>query len=106
VIHVDAPNAIRRWPSWQKLFHGWAGDGVHALSTLPFWLAVAGRGVPTTCYMVNPALPAAIKRSFVQARLHRLLENKYYMDWFNENVFARGARAAGHGPVEGLATRR
>jgi NADH-quinone oxidoreductase subunit L len=30
-----------------------------------------------------------------------VLENKYYMDWFNENVLAAGARAAGHRAVEG-----
>jgi NADH-quinone oxidoreductase subunit L len=46
-------------------------------------------------YMVNPALPAAIK-SRVQP-IYTLLENKYYIDWFNENVFARGARALGTG---------
>ncbi|MFZ9233262.1 MAG: NADH-quinone oxidoreductase subunit L, partial [Hylemonella sp.] len=43
----------------------------------------------------NPALPAAI-----QARvqpLYRLLENKYYMDWINEHLLARGARALGRG---------
>ncbi len=38
-------------------------------------------------YMINPALPAAIKRAF--GPIYRLLENKYYMDWFNENVLAR-----------------
>ena len=44
-------------------------------------------------YIINPALPAAIKRS-VQP-IYTLLENKYYLDWFNENVLARGARALG-----------
>jgi NADH-quinone oxidoreductase subunit L len=29
--------------------------------------------------------------------LHILLENKYYMDKFNENVLARGARGLGTG---------
>jgi NADH-quinone oxidoreductase subunit L len=62
----------------------------HALSTAPFWLAAGRRGVSYYMYMVNPALPAAIKNS-ASAALH-LLENKYYMDWFNENVLARGAR--------------
>jgi len=27
--------------------------------------------------------------------LYELLENKYYLDWFNENVLARGARGLG-----------
>ena len=26
-----------------------------------------------------------------------MLENKYYLDWFNESVLARGARAVGTG---------
>ena len=30
-----------------------------------------------------------------------VLENKYYMDWFNENVLARGARALGVGLWKG-----
>jgi NADH-quinone oxidoreductase subunit L len=30
-----------------------------------------------------------------------VLENKYYMDWFNENVLARGARALGLGLWKG-----
>jgi NADH-quinone oxidoreductase subunit L len=46
-------------------------------------------------YMVNPALPAAIKRALQP--IYTVLENKYYMDWFNENVLARGARGLGLG---------
>ncbi|RYG07770.1 MAG: NADH-quinone oxidoreductase subunit L, partial [Burkholderiales bacterium] len=30
-----------------------------------------------------------------------LLDNKYYMDWFNENVLARGARGLGFGLWKG-----
>jgi NADH-quinone oxidoreductase subunit L len=40
-------------------------------------------------------LPASIKAR-VQL-LYTVLENKYYLDWFNENVLARGARALGAG---------
>jgi len=46
-------------------------------------------------YMINPAVPAAIKRACQP--LYTLLENKYYMDWINENILARGARALGTG---------
>jgi len=49
--------------------------------------------------MVNPAVPAAIKRA-VQP-IYTLLENKYYLDWFNENVLARGARMLGVGLWKG-----
>nr|MBP6851776.1 NADH-quinone oxidoreductase subunit L [Rhodoferax sp.] len=82
-----------------KIFHGPAQMATHALTTAPFWLAVAGVACSYYMYMVNPALPAAI-----QARvqpLYTLLENKYYLDWFNENVLARGARALGTGLWKG-----
>jgi NADH-quinone oxidoreductase subunit L len=40
-------------------------------------------------------LPAAIQRA-VQP-IYTLLENKYYMDWINENILARAARGLGFG---------
>ncbi len=33
--------------------------------------------------------------------VYTLLENKYYFDWFNENVIARGARGLGVGLWKG-----
>ncbi|WP_114974046.1 NADH-quinone oxidoreductase subunit L [Rhodoferax ferrireducens] len=82
-----------------KAFHGPAQMAWHALTTLPFWLALAGVATSYYMYMVNPALPAAIKAR-VQP-IYTLLENKYYMDWFNEHVLARGARALGTGLWKG-----
>jgi NADH-quinone oxidoreductase subunit L len=82
-----------------KAFHGPAQMAMHSLTTLPFWLALAGVALSYYMYMVNPALPAAIKRRFQP--IYTLLENKYYMDWFNENVLARGARALGTGLWKG-----
>jgi NADH-quinone oxidoreductase subunit L len=76
-------------------FHGWVAMAVHALQTLPFWLAVAGVASAWYCYLVNPALPAAIKRMF--SPIHTLFENKYYLDRFNEIFFAGGARMLGTG---------
>jgi NADH-quinone oxidoreductase subunit L len=73
-------------------FHGPAQLALHEA---PFWLAVAGVASSYYLYIVNPALPASIKAR-VQP-LYTLLENKYYLDWFNENVLARGARALGTG---------
>jgi NADH-quinone oxidoreductase subunit L len=75
------------------LFHGSVQYAAHAFVTLPFWLAVAGVALSYYMYMVNPALPAAIKARVMP--IYTLLENKYYMDWFNENVLARGARMLG-----------
>jgi NADH-quinone oxidoreductase subunit L len=76
-----------------KAFHTPWAMAIHALTTLPFILAVAGVALSYYMYIINPALPAAIKRS-VQP-IYTLLDNKYYLDWFNENVLARGARALG-----------
>ena len=78
-----------------KLFHGPVQMAVHVFSTAPFWLALAGVALAYYMYMVNPTLPTAIKAR-VQP-LYALLENKYYLDWINENILARGARALGTG---------
>ncbi|WP_394790884.1 NADH-quinone oxidoreductase subunit L [Rhodoferax sp.] len=76
-------------------FHGPLQMALHALTSLPFILALAGVATSYYMYMVNPALPAAIKRACQP--IYTLLENKYYLDWFNENVLARGARGLGTG---------
>ena len=76
-------------------FHGASQMAIHALTTLPFWLAFAGVALAYYLYMINTALPAKI-HARVQP-LYKLLENKYYLDWFNENVLARGARMLGNG---------
>jgi NADH-quinone oxidoreductase subunit L len=76
-----------------EIFHGPLQMAGHAFVTLPFWLAVAGVALSYYMYMVNPALPTAIKARVMP--IYTLLENKYYMDWFNENVLARGARGLG-----------
>ena len=76
-------------------FHGPAQLALHGLTTAPFWLAVAGVASSYYLYIVNPSLPASIKARIQP--VYTLLENKYYLDWFNENVLARGARALGTG---------
>ncbi|MCX7200877.1 MAG: NADH-quinone oxidoreductase subunit L [Burkholderiales bacterium] len=93
VITVDARHEAMA--ELAKHFHGWAAMGVHALQTLPFWLAVAGVAAAYYCYLINPALPEAIRNRF--SAVYRLLDNKYYLDRFNEVVFAGGARALGGG---------
>lgn len=80
-------------------FHGPVAMALHGLTAAPFWLALAGVVVAWYLYLVNPALPAAIKRAF--GPIYTLLENKYYMDWFNENVIARATRALGTGLWKG-----
>ncbi|MFM8918692.1 MAG: NADH-quinone oxidoreductase subunit L [Limnohabitans sp.] len=76
-------------------FHGPVAMALHAVSTAPFWLALAGVVVSWYMYLINPAVPAALARALRPLVL--ILENKYFMDWINENILARGARALGNG---------
>ena len=78
-----------------KLFHGPVQMALHGLTAAPFWLALGGVVLAWYMYMRNPVLPASIKRTFQP--VYTVLENKYYLDWFNENVLARGARGLGMG---------
>ena len=82
-----------------KEFHGPVQMALHALTSAPFWLALAGVVCAYYLYMVNTALPARLKALFMP--LYTVLDNKYYMDWFNENVLARSARALGIGLWKG-----
>jgi NADH-quinone oxidoreductase subunit L len=83
----------------EEAFHGPVAMAIHGLQAAPFWLALAGVVLSYYMYMINPALPAAIKRACDP--IYRLLENKYYLDWINENIIARGARALGTGLWKG-----
>ena len=83
----------------QSHFHGAVGMATHALSTLPFWLAVAGVATAYVFYMVAPGIPAACSRAL--APLVKVMENKYYMDWINEHILAAGARLLGRGLWKG-----
>jgi NADH-quinone oxidoreductase subunit L len=73
--------------------------GMHAFTSLPFILALAGVVAAYVCYMVAPSIPAAFARAL--APVIRIMENKYYVDWFNENVIAAGARLLGKGLWKG-----
>jgi NADH-quinone oxidoreductase subunit L len=80
-------------------FHGAAAMALHGLQTAPFWLAVAGVATAYVFYLVKPEIPAALHRRL--GFLVRIMENKYYMDWINEKVFAAGARLLGKGLWKG-----
>jgi len=76
--------------------HGGAlGMAAYAFTNLPLLLAAAGLLLSYVFYMVKPEWPAAIKQRFML--IFTILDNKYYFDWFNENVLARGARLLGTG---------
>ncbi|MGB9990738.1 NADH-quinone oxidoreductase subunit L [Pseudoduganella rhizocola] len=76
-------------------FHGAMAMAIHGLTTAPFWLALAGVAAAYYCYMINPRVPAWFYAKF--KAVHTLLDNKYYMDKFNEVVWAKGARLLGEG---------
>jgi NADH-quinone oxidoreductase subunit L len=82
-----------------KEFHGPLQMALHGLGSPVFWLALAGVVLAWYMYMKNTALPAKIK-SRVEP-LYKLLENKYYMDWINENLLAPAARGLGNGLWKG-----
>lgn len=97
-IFIDAA----RHPALKEMgeaFHGPLAMAIHGLTTLPFWLALGGVVTAWVFYLKAPAIPAAFDRALKPLRT--ILENKYYLDWFNENVLARLARALGMGLWKG-----
>jgi NADH-quinone oxidoreductase subunit L len=97
-IFVDAA----RHPAMAALakdFHGAAAMALHGLMTLPFWLALAGVVTAWWFYLKQPSIPVAIGQAL--SPVVRVLENKYYLDWFNEHVLAAGARKLGMGLWKG-----
>jgi NADH-quinone oxidoreductase subunit L len=97
-IYVNAEHH----PAMEELaseFHGAMAMALHGLGTLPFWLALSGVVVAFVFYCLKPEIPAACARIF--APIVTVLENKYYMDWFNEHVLAAGARLLGRGLWKG-----
>ena len=74
-------------------FHGAAAFAAQALLSLPLWLAAAGVFSAWHFVLRRPERATAIQQRLNW--LYRLLVNKYYFDWFNENVLARASRALG-----------
>ena len=74
-------------------FHGPMAFALHGLTAAPFWLALAGAATAYLFILRNPSWADAAQRSF--SWFYRLLDNKYYFDWFNENVIAPLGRGFG-----------
>ena len=74
-------------------WHGPVEMALHSFTGRVFWLALAGVVLAWFFYLKRPDIPAAIKRRF--SFVYEVLDNKYYFDWFNENVLSRGARVLG-----------
>jgi NADH-quinone oxidoreductase subunit L len=76
-------------------FHGVVPMMLHAVSTLPFWLAFAGAATAWYLYIVQPDLPAVLRKK--AGFLVTILDEKYGFDRFNDWFFAGGARLLGRG---------
>jgi NADH-quinone oxidoreductase subunit L len=95
-VHADKHPAMAKFA---ETFHGPLAMALHAFSTPPLYLAVAGAVTAWYLYLVRPELPARIATAL--RPLVVVLENKYYMDWINEHIIARAARAIGVGLWKG-----
>jgi NADH-quinone oxidoreductase subunit L len=78
-----------------KEFHGVIGMMLHGLISLPCLFAIAGAVTAWYLYIVNPELPAVVRRK--AGFLVTILEEKYGFDRFNDWFFAGGARAVAGG---------
>ncbi len=76
-------------------FHGPLGFLLHGLTSPVLLLALAGVLAAWYLYLKEPLLPARIRSRF--EFVYRLLDNKYYIDEFNQNVLAAGSRLLGQG---------
>ena len=80
-------------------FHGVRSMIAHALATLPFWLAIAGAAGAACLYLLRTDLPDKLRARF--SPLYTVLDQKYYLDRFNDWFFAGGARLLGRGLWKG-----
>ena len=76
-------------------FHGAIAFALHGLTQPPTYLAAAGVLTAYLFYLRNPAWAEVVRTRL--SWLHNVLVNKYYFDWFNENVLAPLARGLGLG---------
>ena len=97
-----AISVIAAHPAMHELAEDWHGRvayGIHAFTSLPFALMIAGAVIAYYCYVINDKVPAKIQKSL--GWLNTILDNKYYFDWFNEQVLARSVRCIGTGLWQG-----
>lgn len=74
-------------------FTGIFGMMSHAISTIPFWLSVAGIFTAWYLYNVRTDIPEKIKAR--SGFIYNLLDRKYYIDELYSWLFAGGSRALG-----------
>ena len=74
-------------------FHDPASFALEAVKHPPLWLALAGVVAAWYFVLKNPSAATGIANALTPVR--RVLDNKYYFDWFNENVLSAGSRLLG-----------
>jgi NADH-quinone oxidoreductase subunit L len=77
----------------QSHWHGALQFALHGFTQIPFLLMLAGLATAWVLYWMKPELPGLFADKL--AWLHRVLLNKYYLDDFNQTVFAGGLRGIG-----------
>lgn len=85
MVNVERHEAIAML---RESYHGVIGFIGHGLLSLPFWLALAGIALAGWIYLKDDSL--ADKAHDKLPWLYRLLDNKYYLDNFNQKFFANG----------------
>ena len=75
-----------------ETFEGWFSMALHGFQTLPFWLAALGVLVAWILFLRSPQTRDKLK---IFGVFSRILEQKYYLDRFNEWFFAGSARGLG-----------
>lgn len=74
-------------------YHGVFAFLTHGLMMPPFWLAMGGLASAWFIYMRKPQIATWFYEHF--RWLHKLLDNKYFVDDFNKKFFAGGAVGLG-----------
>jgi NADH-quinone oxidoreductase subunit L len=90
-IHVLPQNDVIA-----ELGKRWEGPGAFALHGLlpgPFYLAVLGIATAWVFVLWRPQWGTLLRERL--SLLYKILVNKYFFDWFNENIIARLARWIG-----------
>jgi NADH-quinone oxidoreductase subunit L len=82
-----------------KEFHGPLDFALHGFVSPPFWLAAAGVFCAWLFFLKKPSWANAAARSF--SWLRTLFLEKYFFDWFGQEVVARLTRWIGYGLWKG-----
>ena len=66
---------------------------LHSVTSVVFWLTLAGIFLAWVAYIAAPSIPTMLARRF--SLIYRMLMDKYGFDAFNDVVFIRGAKMLG-----------